>query len=146
VAGGLLLLVAAAVLLLLDREWWWTVAAVALTLSQGLIVVYWQDAKAGTAANAILLVAVVVAAAQASFERQVDGEVALLLEGAAAGPRQTVTREQVAGLPAPVRRWLEASGVVGRERARTVRLQQRGWLRTGPEQAWMPARAQQYLS
>ena len=45
-----------------------------------------------------------------------------------------------------MRRWLEVSGTVGRPRATTVRLKQRGELRIGPDKPWMPVAAEQYFS
>jgi hypothetical protein len=48
------------VLLALSARWWWAVGAAALLMSQGVIFTAWTDAKAGTVANVILLVAVAV--------------------------------------------------------------------------------------
>jgi len=63
---GLVWLMAAAVVvvagatLACSARWWWAVGAVAVLMSQGLIITAWSDAKAGTLANVILLVAVAV--------------------------------------------------------------------------------------
>lgn len=38
---------------------WWALGAIALVVSQAVILTSWQDAKFGTAANVVLLVAVV---------------------------------------------------------------------------------------
>jgi len=64
----------------------------------------------------------------------------------AGAPPILLRAEDIAAVPLPVRRWLEASGAVGRPRARTVRLRQRGGLRTAPDQRYMPAEAKQYFS
>jgi hypothetical protein len=96
---------------------------------------------------ASVLVAVLIAVvARARFIRGVDSEVRALLAQPAAPATSVVERSELEGLPVPVRRWLEASRVVGRERTRTVRLKQRGDLRTSPDAAWMPARAEQYFT
>jgi len=78
------------------------------------------------------------------FQRATDDAVRALLSAAPA-PGHAVTDADLAPLPPPVRRWLEASGVVGRPIPSSVRLRQRGLLRTAPDQAWMPARAEQYF-
>ncbi len=41
---------------LLKMEWWWMVALLAVVISQVLILMYWQDAKAGTIANLLILI------------------------------------------------------------------------------------------
>lgn len=52
------LLAAAGVLLAVGSRWWWVVGAVAVALSQGLILTSWSDARAGSAVNVVVLVAV----------------------------------------------------------------------------------------
>jgi hypothetical protein len=135
-------LLAAAIVLIADRQEWWLIAAGGVLLSQLLIINAWSAAKAGTVANVILVLPIVVAAAQARFQRESDAA-ALRLMAAAAPGSSVVTRAELEPLPPPVRRWLEGSGIVGRERARLVRLEQRGWMRTAAGQPWMPASAQQ---
>jgi hypothetical protein len=98
----------------------------------------------GLAAAVALLVAV-VAGATRRFERRIDDEARALLAGARGDARMVEARD-LDGLPAPVRRWLEVSGTVGRLRATTVRLEQRGELRTAPDKPWMPVVAEQYFS
>jgi hypothetical protein len=141
-----LALLGAAVMVALDRERWWIPAAAGIVLSQLLIVNAWSDARAGTIVNLLLVLPVVVAAAQARFHRGTDDAVLRLLASVPAGTPAPVTAAELQPLPPPVRRWLETSGVVGRDRARVVRLEQRGWLRTAPDQAWMPARARQHFT
>ena len=52
------LLVATGVLLAVRWRNWWALGAIAITVSQIVIITAWNDAWAGTAANAILLLAV----------------------------------------------------------------------------------------
>ncbi len=143
--AALCLLLAAAVARIARQDVWWVPALLGVLLSQGLILEAWPDAKAGTIANLVILVPVVVAAAHASFAKRVDAEAAALLANAGADTRP-VTPDELRSLPAPVARWLAASGVVGRPRAATVRLHQRGEIRTKPDASWMPARAEQSFS
>ncbi|MEZ4256186.1 MAG: DUF6544 family protein [Polyangiales bacterium] len=144
--AGLLLLGAAA-LRVCDASSWWMVALVAVVLSQALVVFQWHDAKFGTVANVLLAACVVLAAGTARFHR-VNDELrdALFREaGAAAMVPSVVRAEELTKLPTPVRRWMEASGVVGKPRAHTVRLRQRGIMRTAPGGAEMRVRAEQYF-
>lgn len=48
----------AAALYVVRNEHWWVVAVSSTLLSQGLIILQWQDAKAGTLANVLVLAAV----------------------------------------------------------------------------------------
>ena len=145
-AGAAALLLVAAALRLAQHRAWWMPAAVGVVLSQALIVLHWPDAWAGTAANLLVAAAVIVAVSTERFERRIDGEAEALLASPTAAAPSLVRPHELAPLPAPVRRWLERSGVVGRERARTVRLRQRGGIRTGRDQAFMPAEAEQYFT
>jgi hypothetical protein len=93
----------------------------------------------------IILATAVVIAAHLRFVHRVEGEARELLT--VAHPQgKPVDRSDLEPLPAPVRRWLETSGVIGRPRATTVRLRQRGQLRIKEDGAWMPVRAEQYFS
>lgn len=139
------MLLAAAALRLSTQNNWWAVALAGVLVSQAVIIVAWPDAKVGTIANLIILLPVIVAAAHAHFEKRVDAEAAALLAEASVDTR-VVTPNDLRGLPEPVAKWLAVSGVVGHPRAATVRLHQRGELRTKQDASWMPARAEQYFS
>lgn len=143
--AALLAFVGAATLRMVRNDGWWRMALGGVLLSQPLIVLAWHEARLGTLANALILVSVVLAAAQARFSRRVDAEVRALYSAHPRATASPVERDELERLPAPVQRWLEASGVVGRARARTVRLKQRGELRTKPDGPWMPAQAEQYF-
>jgi hypothetical protein len=141
-----LILAAAALLLAARHELWWIAGIGGVVLSQALIVFQWSDAKVGTAANVLIAVALVVAAATHRFKGEVSDEVRGLLAAGTRGNGTIVRAVDLQPLPPPVRAWLLRSGVVGKARARTVRLRQRGEMRTSPDQAWMPARAEQYFT
>jgi hypothetical protein len=57
-----------------------------------------------------------------------------------------VTPDMLVGLPKPVRRYLEFSGVAGTPIVLTVTVRQTGRIRTGPEKAWMGFRATESYS
>lgn len=140
------LFIGASLGVLVHAGWWWRVAGLAVLLSQALIIVAWPDAKAGTIPNAVIVCAFLIAFGQWSFTRQIEGEVKELLSSASSPHGTVVTEADLIPLPPIVQRWLLASGVVGRERASTVRLKQLGLLRTSADQAWMPATATQYFT
>jgi acetyl coenzyme A synthetase (ADP forming)-like protein len=94
---------------------------------------------------AVAAVWALIVAATRQFQHRIDGEARALL-AAAGGSAAPVEARELEELPPPVRRWLEVSGTVGRPRATTVRLRQRGEMRTGPDKPWMPVAAEQYFS
>ncbi|MCA9691533.1 MAG: DUF6544 family protein [Nannocystaceae bacterium] len=138
-------LLVAAALLLARSSGFWIVAAVGVITSQALVTLAWPDAKFGTVANALLLLPIIIASADVRFQRESDEVARALLASAPADPGAAVTSAELARLPEPVRRWLTSAGVVGKPRPRLVRLTQAGLLRTAPDQAYMPATAQQYF-
>ncbi len=140
-----LALVASAGAYALRDERWWTIAIGGVALSQLLIVVAWPDARFGTIANVIVLACAIVGAAQAQFDARTAAAERALLAAADRGTT-TVEAQELERLPAPVRTWLARTGIVGRARARTVRLEQRGAIRTSPDAAFAPADATQRFS
>lgn len=143
VAGALV--VTAAVMLALGTGGWWRLGLAALVLSQALVIYAWPDAKAGTVANLVLTVAVLLGWADARFDRATDAAVRRLF-ATVPSSSPVVTAADVEALPAPVGRWLDRSGVVGRPRVRAVRLRQEGGLRTGVDQPFLDATAEQYFA
>lgn len=61
-------------------------------------------------------------------------------------PPATIGEADLQRLPVSVQRWLRYSGVIGRKPISSVRLRQRGTLRSGPAESWMPFVAEEYLS
>lgn len=93
-----------------------------------------------------VVVLAVTGVSELLFRQMVERDVASLFarnKGVAPGP---ITDADLAGLPAPVQKWLRFSGVVGHERVATVRLRQSGLFRTGPDQPWGPLEAEQYFT
>jgi hypothetical protein len=79
------------------------------------------------------------------FDHQVDERISAMLEQRAYEDHIVVSSDLL-GLPAPVQHWLECSGVLGQPMPTTIRLQQLGEIRLGPDQAWMSFHADQYYT
>jgi hypothetical protein len=140
-----LLAVAGTLFLFYNKAWWmWGIAGV--VLSQLLVIMYWTDAKAGTLPNLIMLPAILVAWGGWNFDRMAGAETQALLAGAIPEKREVVAPAMLEPLPGAVRLWLEKSGVVGKEKIYTVRLQQKGLLRRTPEENWMKTKATQFFT
>lgn len=153
--GGLLLLLATALLVGAHARGWWLVGSVALVVSQAAIASSWVDAKVGTIANVIVLLACVYGAASegpTSFAAEYRRAVAQRTGDASPGPTPTqkaapttnVTEADVLRLPPPLQRFLRRAGVVGRPRVSGFHATWRGRIRSGPQDEWMSFTAEQH--
>ncbi|MCU0319230.1 MAG: hypothetical protein MUE88_04045 [Flavobacteriales bacterium] len=134
--AAVLLLIACA-LLIGGSDRWWMPAAIGVVLSQVLIVMHWQEARFGTIANALLLVAVIAGAGVWNFRMRYTTAVAHTLERTNALPVQRITEADLAPLPLPVQRYLRAAGVMGTNKPRSMRIAFEGSIR-GFDGPWMP--------
>jgi hypothetical protein len=100
----------------------------------------------GILAILILALVAVVLINESAFKRGVDAEVTALFQNAGPSDTTVVTEADLAHLPPPIQRYLRRSQVVGKPKVQFVRLRQRGTIRRGPEEAWMPFEAEQYYS
>jgi hypothetical protein len=142
------LLLATAVALALNAAWWWYPGLAGVVLSQGLIVAAWGDAKFGTIANIVILLAVLVAALDtrpSSFRSRFEHDRDVLLAGTTAGA-PLVTEADLAPLPPLMQTYLRRMGVVGRPHVRNLRLTFKAQMRSSATAAWMQATATQYES
>lgn len=140
-----LLFIISAAKYLLRKEWWWMIAALAIVVSQILIIIYWRDAKFGTIANIIILVACILSYGTWSFERMVNNELNSFLPKDHTEKR-IVTTEMIEDLPSVVQKWLNHSNIIGKEIIETVHLKQRGKMKTKPDGSWMMVEAEQYVT
>ena len=140
-----LLFIASSVAVSVWPRGWWVIAAVAVVVSQVVLVTSWSDAKFGTVANAIALVAVVYGFASQgpiSFRAQFERGVGERLTSTA--PPRLLTEADVAPLPPALRRYLILNGAVGQPRVRNFHATFSGRIRGGPEAPWMSFVGEQY--
>jgi hypothetical protein len=133
--------VAAATLLARRVRWWWAVGGVAAIASQAVIVTSWSDAKAGSLANVLLVLAAAHGLAaegprslRARYRRRAD----VALAGWHGPSAPLVTERDLAHLPPPVAAYLVACGAVGRPHVRGFRARIHGRIRGDTDKAWMP--------
>jgi hypothetical protein len=141
-AAGLLCCTAAAAMFVAPR-WWWTVGAAAVVMSQAVVLTAWSDAKVGTAANALLLIAVLYGFAsrgprslRAEYERA-------LATSWSRQPADPVTEADLTRLPDPVQRYLRRAGVVGQPMVHDFHATWTGRIRSAPDADWMTFTAEQ---
>jgi len=134
-----LVLTAAVMIAFGAPTWWWAVAGGAAVVSQIMIVTSWSDARAGTVPNVILLIAAVIgfgSSGPASL-RAAHSERVRELVAAAPAPEGIVSEADLAGLPAPVARYVRRSGAIGRPRVTGFTATFHGRIRSDADSAWM---------
>jgi hypothetical protein len=94
----------------------------------------------------VVLIVLILVGNGLRFDAAVRREVDELLRAGDAGEPRTVTEEDLQGLPGPVQGYLRYTGTVGRDRARTMRIEQRGSLRLSPGGRWFRFTAEQFYS
>jgi hypothetical protein len=137
--AGLLVLTAAGMIALQRPTWWWAVAGGAALASQAAILTSWSDAKAGTVANVILLLAATYGFASlgpTSFHREWQNRTTAAV-AAAPAVDGLVTEEDLETLPAPVARYVRRTGAVGQPRVSNFSARIHGRIRGGPQEPWM---------
>jgi hypothetical protein len=143
-AAAVLMLATAGALVYWPRGWW-AIGGVAVVVSQIAIVASWADARFGTIANAAILVAIVfgfLVHGPSSLRAQYEADVDRGLKRQTNPP--VVVDADLAHLPAPVARYLRASGALGQPRVVNLRARMHGRIRSGANDPWMPFEAEQY--
>ncbi len=140
----MMMFIITAIFFLLKEKHWPLVSMVAVLLSQILIIIFWKDAKMGTAVNAVILFIALPAYAQEAFSLSSEIQSTTLLESF--DNNDIITHNDVEHLPPIVQKCLHNSGAIGKSKAGTVRLKQKGKMKLKPDADWMDFNAEQYFN
>jgi hypothetical protein len=99
----------------------------------------------GASVTIVAVAAVVLIWSHWRWNESIEADIRRLSAGAVRDI-VVVTEDMLAALPAPARRYLTYSGVVGKPIPNTVRLTQRGRIRSAADAAWMNLAATQHYS
>jgi hypothetical protein len=135
---GAALVIGAGVSLAVPSRWWWILGGTAAIVSQTLISTSWSDARAGTAVNVILMVAVVheyAAHGPRSFRVGYQRRVAAALAEPTA--HALVSEVDLVNLPALVAEYVRRCGAVGQPGVSNFRARIHGRIRGGVAKPWM---------
>ena len=94
----------------------------------------------------IILMAAAITIGNLTFKQKVKNEIEELFQKSKELKPEIVTEEDIKGLPKPVQRYLNYTQIIGKEKIRTVRLRQKGFIRTKADQDWMPFEAEEYYT
>ena len=124
------------------KEWWPATAIFGVIFSQFLISLNWQDAKFGTLANLLILGVALSAYGRFRFDQMVIKETSSMLQS----QKSPSHLRKSGSLPPIVQKWLTTSGSLDHPVPRTVRLEQKGEMKTSKKGKWMPFTAVQYFN
>ncbi len=137
-----LMFVVSAGLLLLRKEWW-PVGMIAVLLSQALIFTAWQDAKFGSIANAIVLLAAVLAFGAWRFESSYKKDVQEALARSQSAENALIAESDIQHLPDPVQQYLRYAGVLNKPKVRSMKITFAGQMRDRGKD-YFPFQSEQY--
>ncbi len=132
-------------LIIFNRSWWPFFAFAAVILSQTLIIIFWQDAKFATIINVVILLVSIPAFGKYHFDKMVQKEQKQLIANIPGKIPEKISEADIENLPEIVQKWMLNSGVTGKPEIFSVRLKQKGEMKTKPDGSWMPFYAEQYF-
>ncbi len=133
------------ILHLTHSKYAWLVGLVAVVVSQILVIMFWKDAKFGTITNVIILVSAIVSFGYNNFHNLVQHETNHILSQNKSVKERDKTENSYKALPAPVKKWLHASGATGKPTISVGKIIQKAEIKLKPDQNnWMHASAVQY--
>ncbi|MCY2688587.1 DUF6544 family protein [Salinimicrobium sp. TH3] len=148
---GLIWLVTGLLFLVYGISWWtgykfnWLLAFIAFAVSQVLVILYWQDAKAATLPNLIILVVAIVSLGSYNFNKLVQADTSRILAESKISSEKIISHKDLEGLPQPVQKWLNHSGIIGKPFISNARITQKLEMKMKPgQEKWLQATAVQY--
>jgi hypothetical protein len=76
----------------------------------------------------------------------VESDVNKIIDVKRSSKPSLVTEDEIKEFPAPVKRYLEYTKIVGKEKIESVRLRYKGSFRMSEDQKWMPLKVEQYYT
>jgi len=116
-------------LIFLKADWWWIFAFIAIVSSQILIISSWQDARFGTIANVIILIATIAGFGAWNFHLSFVNDYKEGLARTNSISTTILTEADIQHLPLPVQAYLRYTGVLNREKVNNMKLTFTGQMR-----------------
>jgi len=134
----------AAIMFAFNYRYWWAFGFIASLSSQILIIFFWQDAKFGTFANVIILIASIIGFSTWKYYNQYQNDVKVSLKKIDYSQNSELTEIDIQHLPDPVKRYLHYTGSVGKPKVKNFKIVFAGKIRKDEKLEWMPFTSEQY--
>lgn len=122
---------------------WWIVLLIATLVSQYLIFTSWHNARFGTIANIVLLMAVVIGLGTWSFTRAYHNEISEARKHNSIDKSELLTEVEIQHLPNPIKKYLHYTRAVGKPKVQNFKVEFTGEFRQNEKAGWMPFASQQ---
>lgn len=139
-----ILFLTAAIQLISNHNLWWITGLAAVILSQVLIILFWQDAKFGTIPNVIILIALILAAANYFLEREFISAVDNNFKHNNEVTNEILSEADIQHLPSIVQKYIRYTGSVGKEKVYNFKAEFSGGIRSNPDEEYMQLKSVQY--
>lgn len=116
-----LLFIISVVLFWMKNQTWPMFGIIAVVLSQIVIFMFWHDAKYGTIANVIILIAVIIAFSTLRFENKFISDVRSGMVATSISSSQ-ISKKDLENLPLMVQRYLNYVDVVGKPKVQNFKI------------------------
>jgi len=128
----------------IENNFWPYLALSAVIVSSILIMGVWADARWGMVPNVLITIVALVGFSSCSMNRMIARETSLIEEKVIRSDAKVIKEVDTEHLPAPVKRWLLACGMVGHKEISSVWSKQHALMKMKPEQKeWYEATAEQ---
>ncbi len=125
-------------------DYWPYLAIIAVVLSQILIINSWQDARFGTIANALILLAAILGFFQIRFKNTFKNEVKNTLLDCRNLQKTILSESDIKELPEPVKKYIRYTSSIGKPKIINFRADFSGKIRDHAKPTWMKLTSQQY--
>jgi hypothetical protein len=139
-----LLFVTSAILFLLKKDVWIIFSIAAVVISQLVIILSWHDAKFGTIANMIILVASIISYGTWSYYDKYKNDVKTSLQQKEYFQNSKLTEMDIQHLPEPVKKYIRYTGSIGKPKVNNFKIEFTGKIRKNEQSEWMPFTSEQY--
>lgn len=137
-----LLFVSASVLFIAKKDVWAILAIISAVASQLLILTVWADAKFGTIANVVILVAAIMGMAAINFEASFKSDVKVAMK-TTGNTNEILVEKDLEHLPPLIKNYLKDVGVVGKPKVKNAKIVFEGEMRERGKN-WFEFTSEQY--
>jgi hypothetical protein len=134
----------AALLFAFQSNYWWLFGSIAVVISQVLIIYFWQDAKFGTIANVIILIASIIGYSSWSYHETYRTDIQTALYHNKNYENSILTESDIQQLPECIKKYICYSGSIGKPKVHNFKLEFTGKIRKNEQSEWMPFTSEQY--
>jgi hypothetical protein len=128
----------------LNTQWWSLTAITAVAISSILIVSVWSDARFGTIANIIILIAAIIGLGTWKFKNRYTSDVESAFTTVNETPDAILSEETISALPEPVQKYIRYTGALEKPAVESFKITMAGKIRSAEDTPWMEFTTEQY--